>query len=203
MAFSTQTLRSDLYTAFKGMQSDDDFANNLAKAVKDFGESGDVITADSGVVSSGTFTGAGKGRIKLTDSLCSAPIKAACKAMLSLTEGGDAILASAIGSGVQAMVTAGEVSVDVAGTVITPAGVPTPMSGSAKGTLTCQNASLISSLISTFRDMKDRYDEEGFDGDDYLADKLSDKLNDYFTSGTVSTNGTGSLAGSVGSGTIS
>lgn len=206
MSFDVSQLKSDLYNAFQQMESDDDFADGLSKAIKDFGESGDITTVDAGQVSSGTFSGSGSGGLKLTDSLCSAPIKIACQSMLAMTEGGDTVLANAIGNGVQAMVSAGTVETDVVGTTIAPpptsAPVP-PYSGKAKGTISCQNASLIAKLISVFSDMKSRYDEEGFDGDDYLADEMSKEVKSYFTSGIISTNGTGELSGTTGSGSIS
>lgn len=204
MAFNKQTLINDLKKVFSDMGSNDDFAKGISKACKNFGESGTVITVDVGAVSAGAFTGSGNGSLSLSDSLMSSPIIACCESMNNMTEGGDSLLANAIGNGLLAMTTAGSVETDVVGTTISPAGSPVPpTSGTAKGKIVCQSAPVISALISCYQDMKDKAHEEGFDGDKYFAEKMADCIFTYFTSGVITTNGQGALSGTIGSGTIS
>lgn len=204
MAFNKQTLINDLKKVFSDMESNDDFANGIAKACKDFGESGTIVTVDVGAVSSGAFTGSGNGSLSLSDSLMSSPIIACCESMNNMTEGGDDLLANAIGNGLLAMTTAGSVETNVIGTTISPTGSPVPpTSGTAKGKIVCQNAPVISALISCFQDMKNKAHNDGFDGDEHFAEKMADCVFTYFTSGVITTNGQGALAGTTGSGTIS
>lgn len=204
MGFDKSQLKKDLKKAFNDMKSDSDFAEKLSKACKDFGESGEVTTTDAGTVSSGVFAGSGSGSLSLSDSLMSSPIKACCELMKSLTSGGDAKLAEAIGAGILAMTSAGTVTTNVSGVTTSPQGSPVPpSSGTAKGTITCTNADLIKGLKDCFQDMKGRAFEKGFDGDDYFAGELSDLVNDYFTAGAIVTSGQGALSGTAGSGAIS
>lgn len=204
MGFSKAQLKKDIKKVFEDMQSDDDFAEGLAKACKDFGESGEVTTTDAGTVSSGVFAGSGSGGLTLSDSLMAEPIKTCCATMKTITTGGDELLATAIGTGILAMTSVGTVNTDVTGVTTSPQGSPVPpSSGKAKGTITCQNADLISSLIQCFKDMKDNAFNEGFDGDDYFAGEMADYVNDYFTAGVIATSGQGALSGTTGAGSIS
>lgn len=204
MAFNKQTLINDLKKVFSDMESNDDFANGIAKACKDFGESGTVVTVDVGAVSSGAFTGSGSGSLSLSDSLMSSPIITCCESMNNMIDGGDTLLANAIGNGLLAMTTAGSVKTNVVGTTISPTGSPVPpTSGTAEGKIVCQNAPVISALISCFKDMKDKAHNNGFSGDKHFAEKMADCVSAYFISGVITTNGQGALAGATGSGTIS
>ena len=126
MGFDKSQLKKDLKKAFNDMKSDSDFAEKLSKACKDFGESGEVTTTDAGTVSSGVFAGSGSGSLSLSDSLMSSPIKACCELMKSLTSGGDAKLAEAIGAGILAMTSAGTVTTNVSGVTTSPQGSPVP-----------------------------------------------------------------------------
>lgn len=197
-------LKSDIKKVFTDMTSDDDFANGLAKACKDFGESGSIVTTDGGTVSSGVFAGSGSGNITLTSSLMASPIKTCCVTMTSLTSGGDDLLATALGNGLLAMTNAGKVETTVTGSTTSSGGSQVaPYGGTAKGTISCSNTALIKALKDCFKDMKDRAFEKGFDGDDYFATKLSDNVYTYFTNGSVTTSGQEDLTGVTGLGTIS
>lgn len=206
MAFVESKLKNDLQFVFNAMknQNKDDvyFAEGLAKACKDFGESGDIVTTDGGTVSTGVFVGSGKGSLTLDDSLMANLIKTCCTQMKN-GQGDDTTLANAIGNGILAMTNAGEVNTNVTGVTTSPQGSPVPpSSGSAKGKIACVNTSLISGLIKCFKDMKDKYADEGFDGDALFAGQLASLVNSYFKQGVIATNGTGALSGSAGSGTI-
>lgn len=220
MAFNKTQLENDLKKVFSNMLdkkdkvTDDDFADGISKACKDFGESGSITTVDTGAVSGGamTFVGKGSGSLSLNDTLMSTPIKTCCTTMQKLTEGGDSLLATAIGTGILAMTTAATVETDVSGTATNPTtGATTTMSGKAKGKIVCVNASLIQSLNSCFTNMynkkfdksyKDEYNPN-FDGDAYFAKEMASAVHTYFTSGSITTSGTGTLLGTVGTGSIS
>lgn len=209
MALVKSKLKQNLQNIFYKMREDSSkatdeyFSDEVAKACKSFGESGDIVTVDTGAVSSGSFIGSGSGSITLNSSLMASPILACCN-LMKQGLGDDTTLANAIGNGVLAMTKAGQVDTDVVGVTTSPTGSPVPpSSGSAKGTISCNNSSLISGLIDCFRDMKNKYKDEGFDGDDYFADKLSSLMDSYFKSGSVSTSGTGVLMGTSGTGTMS
>lgn len=211
MALDKSQLESDLLSTFQDMKSagenakDSDFSAGVATACKDFVEGGNIIIVAGGKVSSGTFAGGGQGNISLKDSLMKSAIDTATATMKTLTSGGDAILASAIFSGLSAMLTAGEVEVDVEGTTVSESGsaVP-PSSGTTKGTgLTCTDSGFVASLNSVFSDMNSKTSEEGFDGDEYLAEKLADIINTLVATGTVITSGEGELEGVTGTGAIS
>lgn len=207
MALVKSKLENDLkniFSAMKNQNKDDDyFCDEIAKACKNFGESGSIVTVDAGTVSSGVFAGSGNGSLSLTDSLMSSPIKACCK-LMKQGLGDDTTLANAIGTGILAMTTAGVVETDVIGVTTSPSGSPVPpSSGTAKGTIKCQNASLISGLIKCFKDMKDKYKDEGFKGDEYFAQEFASLADSYFKAGAITTNGTGALSGTIGTGTIS
>ena len=51
--------------------------------------------------------------------------------------------------------------------------------------------------------MYNQREQEGFDGNKEFAKELANELNSFYTSGTISTDGQGNIAGSSGSGTIS
>lgn len=213
MAFSQSQLESDISDVFTYMyenredieDGDEYFSEGIAEAIKDFGETGDVVTADAGTVSTGAFTGTGSGSISLDSSLMSAVILSCCNQMYEDRDGDSDTLAQAIGDGIDAMVLAGEVSTDVTGTTINPSSGATvePSSGTATGTLTCDSSSLISGLKTAFNSMYSRRTESGFDGDAYFAEQLASFVYSYFTSGTVTTSGESALSGTVGTGTIS
>ena len=50
--------------------------------------------------------------------------------------------------------------------------------------------------------MIDKRNDEDFNGDTYLAEKLADIINTYIATGTVTTSGQGALSGVTGTGKI-
>jgi hypothetical protein len=124
--------------------------------------------------------------------------------MKEMTSGGDNVLATAIFNGLKALHQASEVSTNITGTTTSPQGssVP-PTSGKGKGTgLTCIDRGFVDSVNQIFSNMNSRRDEEGFDGDSYLAEQLALVTNSYIATGTVTTSGQGVLAGVTGNGKI-
>lgn len=205
MSLVVKNLETKLQKVFSDMKSagenakDTDFSDGVSKACKDFIEAGSIKTTDAGTISAGVFKGDGKGSISLTDSLMSAPIVIAMTSMKTMTSGGDSILATAIFSGLSAMVTAGKVETNVSGTVTnTSSGATSPMAGSAKGVMACSYPTFVTELNKIFSDMKDKDN-----GDDYLAEKLASLVDSYTKTGIVTTAGTDTIAGSAGGGNIS
>jgi hypothetical protein len=200
MALNKSALQSDLADVFSSMESNSDFASGIASACKSYIENGEVTTEDEGTVSSGEFAGSGSGSVTVTDTLMSAPILTATASMQSMTEGGDAVLASAIFSGLNAMIAVAVVETDVTGETTSPSGSPVPpSSGNAKGVgLSCTDSGFVSALEGYFSDMQSM--TEG--GDDYFAEKLADVIHTYISTGKVTTSGLEALSGSAGSGEI-
>nr|DAO97475.1 MAG TPA: hypothetical protein [Caudoviricetes sp.] len=203
MAFVTKTLETELKNVFSTMKSDADFASGIAKAVKNFVSTGQVVTTDAGAVSAGAFVGGGNGTLKVDESVLKNQISTACSTMSKLTDGsGDTVLANAIGNGLLAMTGQAEVNTTVTGTVTTPAGVPSALSGTAKGQIVCVPAPVISGLTACFFSMKAAAGNEGFSGDDDFASQFASLVTAYFTSGVITTNGQAALTGSTGTGAI-
>lgn len=203
MAFVTKTLETELKNVFSTMKSDDDFAGGIAKAVKNFVSTGQVVTTDAGAVSAGAFVGGGNGTLKVDESVLKKQISTACSTMSKLTDGsGDTVLANAIGNGLLAMTGQAEVNTTVIGTVTTPAGVPSALSGTAKGQIVCVPAPVISGLTTCFSSMKATAGSDGFSGDDDFASQFASLVAAYFTSGVITTNGQAALTGSTGTGAI-
>lgn len=219
MALVKNNLISDLKATFKKMKDDKDKASNsdfsegIAGACKSYIEAGDITTIDGGTVSSGVFAGSGSGSITLDDSLMSDEIDSAISDMQDMTSGGDAVLADAIFSGLNKMISKGKVETDVEGSTTSPSGSPVePTSGTAKGTgLTCTDGvtedpnnpkDFVGKLKKVFQDMIDKRNDKDFNGDTYLAEKLADIINTYIATGTVTTSGQEALSGVTGTGKI-
>lgn len=208
MAFVVTKLENDLKKVFSDMKDAgenvtvDMFTNGIAQACADFVQTGSVTTVDVGAIPAGTFTGSGTGQITVQASLLKSALDIACNAMSSMPEGGDDVLANALGSGMFAMSGAAVVDTNIVGTVVSPSGVPSPISGTGKGTIVCVQAPLVSSITSCFSLMKQNAGNEGFDGDSYFASELAKAVLSYWTSGTITVNGLAPLVGSVGSGTV-
>jgi len=115
-----------------------------------------------------------------------------------MTSGGDAYLAAQLATAVHTMVSAGEISCEVAGAVVTPAGAVSTLSGTAKGTLTCIPMPMQIAFLSAFQDMAAM--TEG--GNNYLAAQMAAALDAYLKAGAAATQGQGALAGSAGVGAI-
>jgi hypothetical protein len=210
MALVVKNLENAFKKVFSDMKeagenaTDKDFSEGISKAVKDFIDAGSVTTVDKGTVSSGVFVGSGTGSTTSKDSLMNGVVLPATATMKEMTSGGDNVLATAIFNGLKALHQASEVSTDITGTTTSPQGssVP-PTSGKGKGTgLTCIDSGFVDSVNQIFSNMNSRRDEEGFDGDSYLAEQLALVTNSYIATGTVTTSGQGVLKGVTGNGKI-
>ena len=206
MALVKSTLKTSLINVFNTMEDDSDFCEGIANAIKSYAEAGSVVTVDSGTVSGGAFVGSGNGHISLNASDMYTPMKSKCAQMkenyAQSGYNGDNELADAFGSSLDTMTGKSNiVSTNVSGTVTTPSGASSALSGTAKGTISCNSTSLVSGLKQVFYDMKTNH-SSSYD-DTYLAGKIADFVDAYFKAGSISTNGQGALSGSAGTGTIS
>lgn len=198
MSLKQSDLEDDLKEAFATMQDDADFARLVSAAVARYAESGDISTTDAGQVSAGTFSGSGTGKISVDSSVCEGILVSATDSMKSMTSGGDALLAGQLAAGIDAMMAAGTVTTEVSGTATPPPPAsPVPVSGTATGTFTGNPALIQGVMAGAFPVMVGMV--EG--GNDFFAVQLATCVTSYLNAGTISTNGTGAVAGSVGSGT--
>ena len=198
MSLKQSDLEDDLKEAFATMQDDADFARLVSVAVARYAESGDITTTDAGQVSAGTFSGSGTGKISVDSSVCEGILVSATDSMKSMTSGGDALLAGQLAAGIDAMMAAGTVTTEVSGTATPPPPAsPVPVSGTATGTFTGNPALIQGVMAGAFPVMVGMV--EG--GNDFFAVQLATCVTSYLNAGTISTNGTGAVAGSVGSGT--
>lgn len=208
MAFVVTKLENDLKKVFSDMKDAgenvtiDMFTNGIAQSCADFVQTGSVTTVDAGAIPAGAFTGSGTGQITVQASLLKSALDIACNAMAGMTEGGDDVLANALGSGMFAMSSAAVVDTNIVGTVVSPSGVPSPISGTGKGMIVCVQASLVASMQACFNVMKQNAGNDQFDGNSHFASELSKAVLTYWTSGTITVNGLAPLVGSVGSGTV-
>lgn len=198
MSLKQSDLEDDLKEAFATMQDDANFARLVSAAVARYAESGDISTTDAGQVSAGTFSGSGTGKISVDSSVCEGILVSATDSMKSMTSGGDALLAGQLAAGIDAMMAAGTVTTEVSGTATPPPPAsPVPVSGSATGTFTGNPALIQGVMVGAFPVMMGMV--KG--GNDFFAVQLATCVTSYLNAGTISTNGTGDVAGSVGSGT--
>ena len=205
MAFVVSTLQKDIEDVFDSMTDGDNavFANGIANAVVTFVGTGVVTTTDGGAVSGGSYVGSGTGSLSVTATKCAKTIKDACEAMMNMSSGGNDYLAEQIGKGIKQMADDGQVTTTVTGTLTPPSSSPiTPYGGTAKGTVKCSETSLISDLKSVFAQMWSNRGDDEYDGNLQFAKKLAQAVNDFWTSGVVSTDGEGNIAGSKGTGSI-
>ena len=207
MAFNKAQLQSDFEAVFESMTdgNEDTFPNGISNAVVTFVSGGQVSTTDVGAVSGGSFSGRGAGSLTVTASACAQIIKSACTVMKTMTSGGDNYLAEQMGKGFKAMADSGVVMTTVTG-VLTPPPPATPISpygGSAKGTISCTETTLIANLKLLFKKMYNQRETEGFDGNKEFAKELANEINTFYTNGQVSTDGLANIAGSKGTGSIS
>ncbi len=198
MSLKQSDLEDDLKEAFATMQNDADFARLVSVAVARYAESGDITTTDAGQVSAGTFSGSGTGKISVDSSVCEGILVSATNSMKTMTSGGDALLAGQLAAGIDAMMAAGTVTTEVSGTATPPPPAsPVPVSGTATGTFTGNPALIQGVMAGAFPVMMGMV--EG--GNDFFAVQLATCVTSYLNAGTISTNGTGAVAGSIGSGT--
>ena len=207
MALNKAQLQSDFEAVFESMTdgNEDTFPNGISAAVVTFVSGGVVSTTDAGTVSGGTYAGSGTGQLTVTASACAVIIKKACTAMKTMTSGGNDYLAEEMGKGFKKMADDGVVTTTVTG-VLTPPSPATPISpygGAAKGTISCSETALVAKLKALFQKMYNQREQEGFDGNKEFAKVLANEINSFYTSGKISTDGQGNIAGSSGSGAIS
>ena len=208
MAFSKSTLQTDILTVFNNMGSNatnEDFANGLANAVVAFVGTGQVSTTDGGTVPGGAFSGGGTGTLSVTATNCAKIIKDACEEMNSMTSGGNNYLAEELGKAFKKMADEGTVTTVVTGTLTPPSpSTPiTPYGGSATGNISCDSTAMVQALKILFSNMYTHAGEDGYNGNLEFAKELATQLNNFWTSGRISTSGEGNIEGSSGSGSIS
>lgn len=208
MAFSKSTLQTDILSVFNNMGSNatnDDFANGLANAVVAFVGTGQVTTTDGGTVTGGAFSGGGTGTLSVTATNCAKIIKDACEEMNNMTSGGNNYLAEELGKAFKKMADEGTVTTTVTGTLTPPSPAPpiTPYGGSANGNISCDSTAMVQALKILFSDMYAHAGEDDYNGNLEFAKELATQLNNFWTSGRISTSGEGNIEGSSGSGSIS
>lgn len=208
MAFSKSTLQTDILTVFNNMGSNatnDDFANGLANAVVTFVRTGQVTTTDGGTVPGGAFSGGGTGTLSVTATNCAKIIKDACEEMNNMTSGGNNYLAEELGKAFKKMADEGTVTTTVTGTLTPPSPSPpiTPYGGSATGSISCDSTAMVQALKILFSNMYTHAGEDDYNGNLEFAKELATQLNNFWTSGRISTSGEGNIEGSSGSGSIS
>ena len=208
MAFSKSTLQTDILTVFNNMGSNatnEDFANGLANAVVAFVGTGQVSTTDVGTVPGGAFSGGGTGTLSVTATSCAKIIKDACEEMNNMTSGGNNYLAEELGKAFKKMADEGTVTTTVTGTLTPPSPSPpiTPYGGSATGSISCNSTAMVQALKILFSNMYTHAGEDDYNGNLEFAKELATQLNNFWTSGRISTSGEGNIEGSSGSGSIS
>lgn len=206
------TLSSNILSVFtkmknqagqQGFDGDKEFSDGLAKAFKDFGESGSITTTDSGTIPSGVYIGAGTGSLKLDDTSCKQTLLTACHKMKNNHKDDD-YLAEQIASALSDMYGASNVvETKSSGSATNPSGVVTPIvNASWKGTITISFAVFETSLKAYFAQMKQDGENGATVTDNALANKIADLLYTAVKSGVVNTQGSGDTSGGVGVGTI-
>ncbi|MBR4397040.1 MAG: hypothetical protein IKS93_04220 [Methanobrevibacter sp.] len=205
MALEPTVLKTTLLTCFKTMTSDTDFSNGIANACSIYCGTASISTNDAGAVSGGAFAGTGTGTgIICVPTIAFGYISAACVLMPTLGDAADNYLADQLAIGLHSMVSAGTITTAVTGILTPPPpATPTPYGGAATGKIICSYTALAQGLKDCFESMRNPPEGSTKDGDELFAEKLSELFTDYLTAGTVSTNGQGNLAGSVGNGTVS
>lgn len=209
MPLNKEKLKSDIISCFdtmktkageEGFDGDTEFASGLSNAFKTFGESGSIITIDSGKIATGVYAGAGNGNLVLSIDKCKKTIEDACSEMKNNNKD-DTYLAQEISKGLSEMF--GEtdiVETKTNGSAVNEAtGITTPyVNVSWKGNITISFAPFQLGLTAFFLLMK-----AGDKTDDDLATEISNLLDTAIRTGVVSTKGSGAMSGAVGTGTIS
>ena len=165
MALNKKKLASDIKAIFKAMRDnydkegydgDDELAKGLAKAFKDYGETGSITTTDGGTVSAGSFAGSGSGSLSLDDSDSYSTLKKAFKAMKDDNKD-DNYMAKQIKASLDDMYGASDIVDTTVNGVITPPSPATPITvtgESGKGTITISFSPVEKGLKSFFALMK-------------------------------------------------
>lgn len=210
MALNKKKLASDIKAIFRAMKDnyakegydgDDELAKCLAKAFKDYGETGSITTTDGGTVSAGSFAGSGSGSLSLDDSDSYSTLKKAFKAMKEDNKDDD-YMAEQIKVSLDDMYGASDIVYTTVKGVITPPSPATSITvtgASGKGTITISFSPVESGLKSFFALMKNIQNKKT---DDDLADKIANLVDIAVKTGVVNTNDEGQIAGASGVGTI-
>ena len=210
MALNKKKLASDIKAIFRAMKDnydkegydgDDELAKGLAKAFKDYGETGSITTTDGGDVSAGSFAGSGSGSLSLDDSDSYATLKKAFKAMKDDNKD-DNYMAEQIKVSLDDMYGASDIVETTVNGVITPPSPATPITvtgASGKGTITISFSSVKSGLKAFFALMKNIENKKT---DDDLADQIANLVDTAVKTGIVNTNDEGQIEGASGVGTI-
>ena len=166
---------------------------------------GQVTTTDVGTVPGGAFSGGGTGTLSVTATNCAKIIKDACEEMNNMTSGGNNYLAEELGKAFKKMADEGTVTTVVTGTLTPPSPSPsiTPYGGSATGNISCDSTAMVQALKILFSNMYIHAGEDDYNGNLEFAKELATQLNNFWTSGSISTSGEGNIEGSSGSGSIS
>jgi hypothetical protein len=198
MSLSFFDLESSLKTVFNDASGDDrKFSDSFSAAIKDYVESGVIVTADAGSVSAGVFTGKGEGGMTVTASDCADIVYAGARAMSGT--GGNDILAARMAEGIDAMIANGKVRTDVSGVCAPPSGSSFPLSGAAEGSMAGSPAPMEAAFFSAFEAMNSM--SEG--NNDYMASQCAMAIDAYLTRAVANTKGKSALSGSIGVGKMS
>lgn len=175
------------------------FPKEVSSTIADYVESGIVNTNDNGSISGGSFNGSGIGTIKVDASICEKIIIASCKAMKQMTAGGDLLLSTQLALGVDEMMKASTIIINVNGIMTPPPPLsPTPMSGISRGKFSSEKSLMQSSIMSTFLAMSRMIK----DGDKFMATQIATAITTYLKQGSISSQGSENLSGSNGLGSL-
>jgi hypothetical protein len=129
---------------------------------------------------------------------CAKIIKDACDKMKKDGEDGKTVsndfFADELGKAIKQMADDGEVNTTVLGEVKTPSGAVSSLGGTAKGTISVVDTSLISTLKTLFS-------SSSFT-DNLFASTMATAIDTMYKAGQISTDGQGAIEGSSGSGAI-
>lgn len=200
MSLNMSTFKENLVQAFQSMKDGDDsaFAKQVSEVVANHIKTGNITTADAGAVPVGAFAGAGTGAMTVDASILEGVLLAACKSMVAMSAGGNAVLAAQLAAGMDAMTGAGQIKTMITGAAVTPAGVSVPLAGMGKGTFVGVSAPIIAAVNGACSVMETI--SEG--GDSVLAEAIVTSITAYLQSGIITVQGLPPLAGSVGSGAM-
>lgn len=210
MALNKKKLASDIKAIFRAMKNnynkegydgDNELAKGLAKAFKDYGETGSITTTDGGTVSAGSFVGSGSGSLSLDDSDSYSTLKDAFKAMKEDNKD-DNYMAEQIKVSLDDMYGSSDIVGTTVNGVITPPSPATPITvtgASGKGTITISFSPVESGLKVFFALMKNIENKKT---DDDLADQIANLVDTAVKTGIVNTDDEGKIAGASGVGTI-
>lgn len=201
MSLDQNELKNKLLSVFHNMTDGDDryFAKEVSAKVAEYAELGSITTTDAGTVPGGVFAGSGNGSISVQSSICENIVYAACKVMSTMSAGGDEYLATQLAMGIDSMLSAGEVSTSVKGTITPPSGTPFTSAGAAKGTFKGVFSTMQAGFLATFKAMAGMTKN----GDEYLAEQMALYITTYLKAGVVTTQGQANLSGSIGTGAMS